>query len=114
MNNNLSPVEFIVWALNQHLRANKVSGYPGPAGQIVCADGTRFSVQAGEFVYCTPRDNVGPWTHVEVMACTRDVVPQHWEQDDDRIGGYIPIQCVAQEIYERSRVLPATETLNLE
>ena len=34
--------------------------------RIVCADGHTLSVQASETHYCTPRDNRGPWTHVEV------------------------------------------------
>ena len=34
--------------------------------EIVCKDGTTLSVQASEFHYCTPRDNKGPYTHVEI------------------------------------------------
>ena len=33
---------------------------------LVCKDGFRFSVQASEGHYCTPRDNEGPWEEVEV------------------------------------------------
>ena len=32
---------------------------------VVCADGFKISVQAREQSYCTPRDDVGPYTHVE-------------------------------------------------
>lgn len=31
-----------------------------------CADGTTLSIQVGENLYCTPRDNSGDYTHVEV------------------------------------------------
>ena len=34
--------------------------------KIVCADGFDLSVQASEFHYCSPRDNDGPYTAVEV------------------------------------------------
>ena len=33
---------------------------------IECADGFEMSVQASSYHYCTPRNSVGPWTHVEV------------------------------------------------
>ncbi len=34
--------------------------------QVVCEDGFSMSVQASRTHYCTPRDDVGPYTHVEV------------------------------------------------
>lgn len=34
--------------------------------QIVCRDGWEASIQAHCGMYCTPSDNVGPYTHVEV------------------------------------------------
>ena len=34
--------------------------------KIVCADGFDLSVQASEFHYCSPRDDDGPYTKVEV------------------------------------------------
>lgn len=33
---------------------------------VVCADGFSMSVQASEYNYCNPRNNVGPWESVEV------------------------------------------------
>jgi hypothetical protein len=33
--------------------------------RIECKDGFSMSVQASETVYCDPRDDVGPYTHVE-------------------------------------------------
>lgn len=33
---------------------------------VVCKDGFTLSVQASWGHYCTPRDNSGPYTHVEV------------------------------------------------
>lgn len=34
--------------------------------RIICNDGTSISIQASEFHYCMPRNNVGPYSHVEV------------------------------------------------
>lgn len=33
-----------------------------------CADGTSLSVQASEGHYSSPREDTGPWTHVEVWC----------------------------------------------
>ena len=72
MNKDLQDV---VAALQAHLsNATVVQGYKYPVSAITCRDGTRFSVQASDFTYCKPRNNTGPWTHVEVMTLTDDVV----------------------------------------
>ncbi len=34
--------------------------------RVVCADGFNMSIQADEFVYCSPRNNDGPYTAVEI------------------------------------------------
>ena len=41
--------------------------------RVVCADGFTMSVQADEFVYCSPRNNDGPYTAVEIGF------PSHYE-----------------------------------
>tara|TARA_R110000868_G_scaffold298_5_gene2482 strand:- start:1486 stop:1788 length:303 start_codon:yes stop_codon:yes gene_type:complete len=38
--------------------------YTRPA--TVCADGFTISIQASSYHYCEPRNNEGPYTHVEV------------------------------------------------
>jgi hypothetical protein len=72
-----------------------------PLAPVTCDDGTVFSIQAGEYLYCTPRDNNGPWTHVEVMTIFAETDPVHWEHGDDFVGGYVPIEDVAREIISR-------------
>jgi hypothetical protein len=43
--------------------------YEGPVRpHIVCANGTRLSVQASRAHYCTPKDDTGPWSAVEVWC----------------------------------------------
>ena len=38
-----------------------------------CASGLSFSMQVSEGHYCTPRNNTGPWTHVEIGFPTERV-----------------------------------------
>jgi len=103
----MNTVEQVVEALQAHLNTAEVVGIPGrsfrmPVAAITCGDGTRFSVQASEFTYCQPRNNLGPWTHVEVMTLTENTEPGHWSQDaGDGLAGYVPIEAVAMEIIAR-------------
>jgi hypothetical protein len=103
-------LEQIVQDLQNHLQSSDVTDlgnqmvYKHPASAITCRDGTVFSVQASEFTYCKPRNNTGPWTHVEVMTISEGVVALNWEQDDSGIGAYVPIESVAQEILDRGYV----------
>lgn len=69
--------------------------------QIVCADGTTLSVQASEYMYCTPRDNKGPYSSVEVGYPSVEP-PEIWQQyaeDPDRptdtVYAYVPIELVS-------------------
>ena len=74
---------------------------------IVCEDGTRLSVQASSHHYSTPRDDDGPYTHVEVGFPTVEP-PESWADyfdgrwdTDDRTGsvyGYIPVELVREYI----------------
>ena|SRR5687767_14087325 len=69
---------------------------------IVCADGTTLSVQASRLHYCEPRDNVGPWTAVEVGYMTAQPEPswvRYRDGDDWRgIYGFVPVELVREHI----------------
>lgn len=54
-----------------------VRGSPSP--RITCNDGTGLSVQAGEFLYCSPRTNFAPWDTVEV-GFPSQTPPDSWEE----------------------------------
>jgi hypothetical protein len=73
------------------------------APHLVCADGTTMSVQASRNHYCEPRDNSGPYSHVEVLCC--GVVPT-WSEygDGEDLYGYIPIELVVEEIDRRGGI----------
>lgn len=100
-------VNTIVADIQAHLNTAEVHVLQGeifrmPVGAITCRDGTQFSVQASRFTYCSPRNDQGPWTHVEVMTLTDGVTPRNWEHDaGENLAGYVPIEAVAREIRER-------------
>lgn len=69
--------------------------------RIVCADGTTLSVQADEYMYCSPRGNKGPYSSVEVGFPSVEP-PEIWQQyaeDPDRpmdtVYAYVPIELVS-------------------
>jgi hypothetical protein len=96
----MSDIQEIVDALQEHLRsATTVNGHRYPVAAITCRDGAKFSIQAGVYLYCTPRNNSGPWTHVEVMPL--DDQPTKFECDDGSVAAYVPIEDVAAEILSR-------------
>lgn len=69
--------------------------------RLTCADGTTLSVQASSYHYCTPRNDVGPYTHVEVGYPS--VLPSWWDEYADPSGdvaGWVPVQLVEEFITE--------------
>jgi len=61
---------------------------------VVCMNGVTLSVQASEYHYCEPRDNVGPYTEVEVWQVkgTDDITQFDYSADDP--SAYVPIEQV--------------------
>lgn len=75
-------------------------GMPVRRPHVMCADGTSWSAQASEWTYCRPRDNFGPWTHVEVGFPSqelREIMP--WAEDPaaptDTVYGGVPVALMA-------------------
>lgn len=69
--------------------------YKEQAKAVICADGVTLSVQANENHYCTPRENTGPYTEVEVWCirnCTSPVTEFDYDESDP--SGYVPIEQV--------------------
>jgi hypothetical protein len=62
---------------------------------VVCKDGFTMSVQASEGNYCTPRNNAGPWSEVEVgMPSKYDYWLNEYAEDPSRptetVYGWVP------------------------
>lgn len=51
-----------------------------PTNHVKAADGFKLSVTAHSGAYCTPRDSMGPYTHVEVGYPSER--PEPWEPID--------------------------------
>lgn len=84
--------------------------------RLYCMDGTTLSVQTGENNYCSPRDNNGPWTHVEVGFPSKHflLLDQYKDGNDDPLGsvyGYVPVEVVEKIIEECSGLNIATTIL---
>ena len=63
--------------------ARPVQWYPAPI--ILCDDGFSVSVQAGDYSYCQPRNNDGPYTHFELgFPNMPDELIQVYAEDPDQ------------------------------
>ena len=71
---------------------------------IVCADGFEISIQAHTGVYCAPRNNEGPYTHVECGFPSESeglIMPYIDAIDEsidptDTVYGYVPAATVIE------------------
>jgi hypothetical protein len=62
---------------------------------LYCKSGFGMSIQASETTYCIPRDNTGPYTHVEIgfPNAIDDMITGYADDPDDPTGtvyGYVP------------------------
>ena len=62
---------------------------------VVCADGFQMSVQAGDGMYCTPRDDYGPYSEVEIgfPSEREECIMPYCEDPNDPTGtvyAYVP------------------------
>jgi hypothetical protein len=70
---------------------------------LECKDGFSVSMQTGKFLYCEPRDNAGPWTHVELgFPSGYEEELMEYAEDKDRptgtVYGWVPLELVARVV----------------
>jgi hypothetical protein len=70
---------------------------------VRCADGFTMSVQADDFMYCTPCDSVGPWSKVEIGFPSERVEKfMKWAENADTptetVYGWVPLEVVAEVV----------------
>jgi hypothetical protein len=75
----------------------------GIAKPLVCRSGLKMSVQASETHYCTPRNNLGPWTHFEIGFPSEEVAAllPYAEEPGNPTGtvyGWVPAEVIEQVI----------------
>ena len=107
--------------LNRHLSSSTVRhGYKEPTDRIACVDGFSVSVQASRYTYCEPRNDSGPWSHVECgfprNALGVGVCVDEWQEWADVPGspatvyGYMPIEAVVAWINAHGGVVVEVES----
>lgn len=90
--------------IEEQLQAMFLAGsHPYP--QVICVNGLRMSLQVGEYLYCTPRSNTGPWSAIEIGFPSREVAAfmpycEDPERPTDTVYGYVPLHIVAKVIQE--------------
>lgn len=83
--------------ISDYLLNNRVDKYRSK--RIHCEDGFTISVQAGEWMYCSPKTNDGPWTMVE-CGYPSEKVPElmEWADEEENptktVYGYVPVGVV--------------------
>lgn len=72
-----------------------------------CKNGVSLSIQANRLTYCTPRTDVGPWTHFEVGyvrdSNNNEIFPYEFEKfmvDDDGIYANVPKEVINKFIFK--------------
>ena len=81
--------------VNKFLVEKKGSFY---APEMVCADGFKMSVQASGGHYCSPRENYGPYTAVEVLPDKGEEMFDGRYDATGEICGWCPVDVVVAVI----------------
>jgi hypothetical protein len=93
------------------VHARDRNGYAsGVARAVVCADGFVVSVQASRSHYCVPKDNFGPWTHVEVAFPTSPIEGWGKWRTSDSVWAAVPVPNVIGLLLSHGGVLARTDT----
>lgn len=78
--------------------------------RIICEDGASISIQAGRHCYSSPRQDHGPYTHVEVGFPSHPF-PEAEEYKEDKsvddsetVFAYVPIHLVEEWIVKHGGV----------
>lgn len=75
---------------------NKHGAFPRP--RLTLADGTSLSIQASAYHYCTPKDNTGPYSSIEVGFVEgpsgRPTRPRSFGSYGGGVWGWVPVSAV--------------------
>lgn len=84
--------------------------YKRPSPRTICADGVSLSIQGNVVAYCLPRNNAGPYTHMEVGFISDKekkpmAPPQSWADYADGdfpsdVYGWVPVELIEAFIAE--------------
>ena len=99
--------------VNEFIRKMKASGRVINDTVIMgmkCRDGFTMSVQASRYHYCSPRDDVGPYSEVEVgyPSSREELLMPYAEEPDkptDTVYSYVPIEVVAKVVEKHGGIV---------
>jgi hypothetical protein len=82
---------------------NGIRNADGFVPLVECADGFSMSVQGSGSAYCTPRNDSGVYTEMEVgFPSAEDALLMPFAEDTDRptetVYGYVPVEIILQVI----------------
>lgn len=91
--------------INEYIQNNRNGKYGRLCKQVTCQNGLNLSVQASFTHYCEPRNDEGPYTHVEVGYPNRKVeaLMEYAEsptRPTDTVYAFVPVALVEQVILE--------------
>jgi len=76
----MNTVDFLqLWLSAQRERVESIT-YIEPTPHLTLMSGASISVQAGEHLYCTPREAFGPYSAVEVLASENSESFNSWNE----------------------------------
>lgn len=99
-----------------HTNESKMYEIKKQMPKIFCCDGFSMSIQASQNHYCSPREDEGPYTAVEVgyPSEKEEKLMEYAENPSrptDTVYGYVPVQLVNQIIDDHGGV-DMGQTLN--
>ena len=78
--------------------------------RVECKDGFNVSIQASAMTYCSPREDRGPYMHVELGFPSEKV--DEWleyaetsETPTDTVYGWVPVEIVDQVLEEHGGII---------
>jgi len=86
--------------INQRIASTKrQDGQFSPLARVTCSDGFSVSIQAGQYVYSAPRDDIGSWVSFELgfPSDADDLILLYAEDADqptETVYGYVPASVV--------------------
>jgi hypothetical protein len=71
--------------------------------KVYCKDGFSISIQASKYHYCTPREDIGPYSAFELgyPSIKEELIMEYAEDSNsptDTIYGYVPLKVVENMI----------------
>lgn len=104
----MTTIERLQILLSTPIKTIRGYQYKDQTKRIYCVDGAHASIQASETHYCSPQNNIGPYTHVEIW-CIDDIgnIPvTQFEYSEDEPSAYVPIEAVAAFLDDHGGIAP--------